>query len=137
MRYIRGLDTIGATDIDLAGGKAANLGELVAAGFPVPNGCVLTTDAYRAFVAANRLEYRILELAAAPPEEGAEASRAIAALFTAGLIPEEMARELRESYRLMGAGTGAGVPVAVRSSAVADERTATGTPSPFPVPSPL
>ncbi len=121
MRYIRGLDTIGATDIDLAGGKAANLGELVTAGFPVPGGCVLTTDAYRAFVAANGLEERILELATAPPEEGADAAESIAALFTAGVIPVDMAWELREAYKALGAGNGAGVPVAVRSSATAED----------------
>ncbi|GAA1496690.1 PEP/pyruvate-binding domain-containing protein [Paeniglutamicibacter kerguelensis] len=121
MRYIRDLDTIGATDIDFAGGKAANLGELVTAGFPVPSGCVLTTDAYRAFVAANRLEERILKLAAAPPEESAEAAGSIAALFAAGLIPGEMARELREAYKGLGTGNGEGVPVAVRSSATAED----------------
>ena len=121
MRYIRGLDTIGATDIELAGGKAANLGELVTAGFPVPGGCVLTTDAYRAFVAANGLEERILELATAPPEEGADAAESIAALFTAGMIPVDMAWELREAYKALGAGNGAGVPVAVRSSATAED----------------
>lgn len=33
--------------VDVAGGKGANLGELVAAGLPVPPGFVLTADAYR------------------------------------------------------------------------------------------
>ncbi|MFJ6416726.1 PEP/pyruvate-binding domain-containing protein [Paeniglutamicibacter sp. NPDC091659] len=121
MRYIRGLNTIGATDIDLAGGKAANLGELVTAGFPVPGGCVLTTDAYRVFVAANGLEERILELATAPSEEGLDAAGSIAALFTAGVIPVDMAWELSEAYKALGAGNGAGVPVAVRSSATAED----------------
>src|SRR5512146_3174795 len=39
----------------IAGAKAANLGDLVQAGFPVPDGFVLTTDAFREFVEANRL----------------------------------------------------------------------------------
>jgi pyruvate,water dikinase len=32
-------------DLDLAGGKAANLGELIEAGFPIPDGFCVTTDA--------------------------------------------------------------------------------------------
>ena len=40
------LDEIRATDAAIAGGKGANLGELIAAGFPVPNGFILTTPAY-------------------------------------------------------------------------------------------
>src|SRR5690242_20086535 len=35
-------------DVALAGGKGANLGDLVRAGFPVPDGFVLTTRAYSA-----------------------------------------------------------------------------------------
>ena len=43
--------TVNLADIDrgavaLVGGKGANLGELARAGFPVPNGFVLTTSAY-------------------------------------------------------------------------------------------
>src|SRR5918912_1029727 len=41
------LDAIGASDLERVGGKAANLGELMRAGFPVPDGFVLTTEAYR------------------------------------------------------------------------------------------
>lgn len=36
------------TDVPLAGGKRANLGELVRAGIPVPPGFIVTTGAYRA-----------------------------------------------------------------------------------------
>lgn len=40
---LRGLDELGGADVALAGGKAANLGELVRGGFPVPPGFVITT----------------------------------------------------------------------------------------------
>ena len=50
---VRPLGELRATDLDIAGGKGANLGELVRAGFPVPDGFVVTTAAYDAFVAAN------------------------------------------------------------------------------------
>ena len=48
--------------LERAGGKGSNLSELVRAGFPVPPGLIVTTDAYRAFIQANRLQPRILTL---------------------------------------------------------------------------
>ena len=40
------------------GGKAANLGELIRAGLPVPPGFCVTTDAYRLAVADAALDER-------------------------------------------------------------------------------
>ena len=47
MTYIKDFDQLGHSDLDEAGGKGANLGELARAGFPVPPGFVLTTAAYQ------------------------------------------------------------------------------------------
>lgn len=44
---ILGLEVVTAAMVPLVGGKAANLGELLAAGLPVPDGFCLTTEAYR------------------------------------------------------------------------------------------
>lgn len=44
---ILGLEAVTATMVPLVGGKAANLGELLEAGLPVPEGFCLTTAAYR------------------------------------------------------------------------------------------
>src|SRR5918998_1615771 len=46
------LGDLDAGDLALAGGKAANLGELIGAGFPVPDGFCVTTDAYAELAAA-------------------------------------------------------------------------------------
>ena len=46
MSSIVWLEQVGAGDLALVGGKAANLGELVRAGFEVPRGFVVTTGAY-------------------------------------------------------------------------------------------
>ena len=43
---VRPLASLGAGDLPVAGGKGANLGELMRAGFPVPQGFVVTTAAY-------------------------------------------------------------------------------------------
>jgi pyruvate,water dikinase len=44
------VSALGAGMLDTVGGKAANLGELIGAGFAVPDGFVVTTEAYRAVV---------------------------------------------------------------------------------------
>ena len=74
---IIGLDRVRATDIPLAGGKGANLGELIAAGLPVPGGFCVTAEAYRTAMTPLREEIaglleagnhdRLRELVAAAP----------------------------------------------------------------------
>src|SRR5262245_8250503 len=63
MSYTGQLQTFGRGDVAVAGGKAANLGELVRAGLPVPPGFVITTDCYRSFVEHNDLGALIIDLA--------------------------------------------------------------------------
>ena len=46
-RFCLPLTDLTSADLAIAGGKGANLGELLRAGFAVPPGFVLTTDAYR------------------------------------------------------------------------------------------
>ena len=64
MIFIKQFDEIGRGDIDAAGGKGANLGELTRAGLPVPPGFVVLTDAYRAYVTEHQLAEKITALAA-------------------------------------------------------------------------
>lgn len=120
MTYIRPLEQLSVTDVGLAGGKGANLGELTQAGFPVPPGFVLTTAAYRVFVQANGLQAAITAaLHGAALNDLAELARAatvIAAHFAAGRVPAEIAADLRRAYLALGGG-----PVAVRSSATAED----------------
>jgi hypothetical protein len=49
--------------VALAGGKGANLATLARAGFAVPPGFIVTTDAYRAFFQTNGIGPRLVELA--------------------------------------------------------------------------
>ena len=44
MSTVLGLRELGRDDVARAGGKGANLGELIKAGFDVPDGFVLTTE---------------------------------------------------------------------------------------------
>ena len=52
---IRQISEVKATDLPIVGGKSANLGEMTNAGFPVPGGFIVTTNAYRAFLVHNNL----------------------------------------------------------------------------------
>ena len=49
-------------DVGLVGGKGANLGEMTRAGFPVPNGFIVTAPAYFQFLRENKLEEEINEI---------------------------------------------------------------------------
>ena len=99
-------------DLARAGGKGANLGELVRNGFPVPDGFVVTTDAYGGIVAGAGLDTRIAERLAAGEDDGS----AIRADFEAVTIPEELRRAIVDAYAQLG-----GASVAVRSSATAED----------------
>lgn len=93
------LRTVSAADLATAGGKGANLGELVRAGFRVPAGFVVTTQAYRAAVAG-------LAADLVPTR--------------ASVLDVEVPPEVREAVLVSYAELGGG-PVAVRSSATAED----------------
>ena len=107
--------------MSVVGGKAANLGELVGAGMPVPPGFVVTTAGYRAYVGANDLQDRIIALV---PSDGdtadddgyADAAAQIAEIFAAGAMPGQLEREITDAYHELGEPA-----VAVRSSATAED----------------
>ena len=46
-KYVRDISLLRISDAEEAGGKGANMGELVAAKLPVPPGFVLLRDCYR------------------------------------------------------------------------------------------
>lgn len=113
-----------SADASLArcGGKGLNLTRLVRAGFSVPPGFVLVTDAYRRFVTANDLAPRIVEacrgLDASDATALAAASASIRAAFSASSLPPEIAEAVRAAWRRVFARDAA---VAVRSSATAED----------------
>lgn len=111
---------IGKDDVMIAGGKGANLGEMTAAGIAVPDGFVITADAYRAFLKANDLEKTITEeLRKAGKDEAKllEAAKKFRELIGRGKLPEEVESAVRKKYAQLGEQ----VRVAVRSSATAED----------------
>ena len=56
---LRTFAELSKADVEYAGGKGANLGELTRAGLPVADGFVIGAPAYRAFCDAGALRSRI------------------------------------------------------------------------------
>lgn len=117
---ILGLEAVTAAMVSMVGGKAANLGELLAAGLPVPDGFCLTTEAYREATAGGPLAEVHPALKATPdgdlPALAALASRARYIIQNAP-VPTEVATAVEAAYAALGDN----VPVAVRSSATAED----------------
>lgn len=111
-------------DTELVGGKAANLGEMTRAGFPVPNGFALTVEAYDMFLSENDLVnkiYGILKtLDVNDPAQLETASRQIQKMVLRGQVPEQVARETISAYKKLS-GFMKSALVAVRSSATAED----------------
>jgi pyruvate,water dikinase len=70
------LEALRRADEPRFGGKSANLGELLAAGIPVPPGFALSVDAFAAFLAGADPEFEAMRAAPVPEQVRAEIARA-------------------------------------------------------------
>jgi pyruvate,water dikinase len=122
--FTRPFESLQRTDVDYAGGKGANLGELTAAGIPVPSGFVVGAPAYAAFCDDTGLRERIAaELAGLDVDASAELEAASARVRTeieAETVPAALRDAIAAAYRELVAGAD-DAPVAVRSSATAED----------------
>ncbi|MBV9143715.1 MAG: phosphoenolpyruvate synthase [Pseudonocardiales bacterium] len=107
-KLILDLGCLGKRLLPVVGGKAANLGELIRSGFPVPPGFCVTTAAYQ------QVAGDVVDLGARGV--GSFAERARAAIL-ASPVPAALADVVGRAYRALGED----VPVAVRSSATAED----------------
>jgi pyruvate,water dikinase len=117
-------DRLRRDDVARAGGKGANLGELTAAGLPVPPGFVISATAYAAFCDATGLRSRIAErLADVDVEDTAQLDRAaveIRSMIESEPMPGWLEDAIGEAYADLG-DSDPNVAVAVRSSATAED----------------
>lgn len=110
------------SNLENTGGKGASLARLSRAGLPVPDGFHITTDAYRYFVAENRLQDKILsalgQADASLPTTLGTASATIGGFFAEAEIPADLADAIMAAYKALPSSTPS---VAVRSSATAED----------------
>ena len=97
--YVVDLREAGQLDPVRVGGKAAKLGELMAMGFPVPEGCVFSTDAFKRVTAVNNLS--------------TEAS-------PSALLDAKLPDDVREAIEAINVNFG-DASLAVRSSGIAED----------------
>jgi len=129
LKYVRFFEEIGIDDVPLVGGKNASLGEmyrnLSGEGVRVPNGFAITAEAYRHMLdtagAWGPLHEALDDLRPDDVKDLARrAKRARDIVYGAG-VPEDLAREILESYRKLQELYGEEVSLAVRSSATAED----------------
>jgi len=129
LQYVRFFEEIGIGDVPLVGGKNASLGEmyrnLSGEGVRVPNGFAITADAYRHMLdeagAWDGLHEALDDLQADDVKDLARrAKRARDIVYGAG-IPDDLRREILESYGRLQEQYGEEVSLAVRSSATAED----------------
>ncbi|MFI5027619.1 MAG: phosphoenolpyruvate synthase [Solirubrobacterales bacterium] len=111
-------------DVERVGGKGANLGELTAAGLPVPGGFVVTAAAYASYCEESGLRARVAErLATVDVDDTAQldpAAAEVRKMIEAEPLPDWLKGEILDSYLRLGDGDES-LPVAVRSSATAED----------------
>jgi pyruvate,water dikinase len=128
--HTRPLDELRGADEARFGGKSTSLGELTAAGIPVPPGFAVSTSAFKAFLAAGGLRERIAEALAGARDGDVGtvqgAAETIRAAVGAQPVPDALREEIAARYGDLAAEAGDDPepPVAVRSSAVGEDSAA-------------
>ncbi|MCU4801015.1 phosphoenolpyruvate synthase [Halobacteria archaeon HArc-gm2] len=116
---LRWLDEITADDLDSVGGKAASLGELTAAGLPVPPAFVVTADTYRSFIEDTGIDVELFEVVDVDTDDSqalAAAAERAQELILETEVPDHVRDEIVGAYDDLGHDV-----VAVRSSATAED----------------
>lgn len=138
VEFVKWFSELDKNSGNVAGGKGANLGEIYNLKIPVPQGFVVTAQAYNYFIEKAELKEKINELLEKIDYENTnqlnEITKKIRELIINEKLPKEMQEEIIESYNLLG--TPSNIPegpalevlensekvfVAVRSSATAED----------------
>jgi len=122
-RYVEDIANLGMANAEEAGGKGANMGEMVAAKLPVPPGFVVLRDSYlesmRAAGVADELNsaHREAMLHAGDPIRFDEMCAKMKSLVLGAGMPDEVRHRILTAYRAMGPDCF----VAARSSATGED----------------
>ena len=115
------LERVRSEDIDSVGGKGASLGEMTAAGLPVPPGFVVTAESYRSFIEETGIDEELFAAVEVDAEDStalADAEARAEELILGTEMPADLREEITEAYAGLDDGDAF---VAVRSSATAED----------------
>src|SRR3989338_529204 len=120
MKFIQTFKNISKSDVALAGGKGASLGEMTQARIPVPGGFVILSEAFNYFITATGvkadIDATLHEVNHEDVNSVEQASQVIQSIITSREMPKEIASEIMQWYDREGSEF-----VAVRSSATAED----------------
>lgn len=122
-RYVEDIADLRMADAEEAGGKGANMGEMVAAGLPVPPGFVVLRDSYLAAMQAAGVAdelnaaHRDALRSGGDQDRFTEMCESMQALVLKAGMSDDVRERILASYRTMGSN----VNVAVRSSATGED----------------
>jgi pyruvate,water dikinase len=127
-RFVLWLEEVRKEDTPLVGGKNANLGEMMAAGIPVPPGFAVTAYAYRYFLEKTGLAEKIYSmlknLDVNNTKQLEETTRKIREMILSQPMPPEIEEEIKKYYYELARRLNVDpsrLRVAVRSSATAED----------------
>lgn len=126
LKNILWFNEVGKDDGATVGGKGANLGELVKAGFPVPPGYIVTAQAYFDYIKqaelAQKIEKMLDGLDFEDSKDLQKRAEEIKSIIRSTPLPEGLKKEIIDSYRKLAEITNTEkLYVAVRSSATAED----------------
>ncbi|MEM5882861.1 MAG: PEP/pyruvate-binding domain-containing protein [Candidatus Aenigmatarchaeota archaeon] len=105
MDYIKWLDELSKDSVNIAGGKGANLGEMIRLGLPVPQGFVITTNAFEKFIEINKIKDIIDDLIKECDVDNTaqllETSQKIKELILSQEYPATIKNEIIEAYETL------------------------------------
>jgi pyruvate,water dikinase len=124
--YVKKFEELSKSDIGIAGGKGANLGELTQAGIPVPPGFVVTAQAYEYFMDEAGINDRVMNILDEIDINDTKALQAAAeeikGIIIKSPIPEDLVLFIKEYYNELCQRVGEDdTDVAIRSSATAED----------------
>lgn len=128
LRFVIPLHRVRLSDIGTVGGKNAALGEMIHAlakkGIPIPDGFVITTDAYWHFLDVHGIRRRLFELLRGlnvrKLDDLADHGKRARSLILSHALPDEVVREIEHAYDDLCRASSSNA-VAVRSSATAED----------------
>jgi rifampicin phosphotransferase len=119
--YVLPLSNTQAT-LETVGGKGLSLAKMINAGFPVPDGFHITTEAYRQFISVNNLQdlidSELRKVDVSSPDTLESASASIGDHFARAGMPGDLANAIVGAYATL---PGSDPSIAVRSSATAED----------------
>ena len=124
--YVQKFEDLNKSDIGIAGGKGANLGELTQAGIPVPPGFVVTAETYEKFMEDSGINDKVLDILDQIDINNTKALQAAAeeikSIIIETPIPDDMVMFIKEAYNHLCQRVGEDdTDVAIRSSATAED----------------